>query len=69
LVAPSLDIGLFDCIKTLKNDLSILHPIKIAFQVEGIKEEDLEEKFQLYELKVELPFDKTYRLEKVLKAS
>ena len=48
LVVPSLDtIGLFDCIKSLKNDLSILHPIKILFQVEGIKEEDLDDKLQL----------------------
>lgn len=48
LVVPSLTtIGLFDCIENLKNDLSILHPIKIFFQVEGVKEEDLEEKLQL----------------------
>jgi len=40
-------MGLFDCIKILKNDLTIAHPIKILFHVEGIEEKDLSEKLQL----------------------
>ena len=40
-------MGLFDCIRILKTDLSIIHPLEIQFQVEGLNENDLGEKLKL----------------------
>jgi PAS domain S-box-containing protein len=48
LVIPDINIiGLFDNIKNLIKDLSIIHPIKIEFQNDGIDEKDLDEKLQV----------------------
>jgi signal transduction histidine kinase len=47
LVIPEIHIiGLFDNIKNLLDDLIVIHPIKICFLEEGIKEEDLNKKLQ-----------------------
>ncbi len=48
LVIPGTDIiGLFDNIKNLLHDLTMIHPIKIEFHQHDIREEDLDEKLQL----------------------
>ncbi len=48
LVIPDLNIiGLFDNIRNLVHDLSIIHPIKIDFQSEHINENDLERNLQV----------------------
>jgi PAS domain S-box-containing protein len=48
LVIPGTHIiGLFDNIKNLVHDLAAIHPIKIEFQAEGVREEELDEKMQL----------------------
>jgi PAS domain S-box-containing protein len=48
LIPPGMHIlGLFDSIKILLDDLSMIHPIKIEFQQEGIDKKDLDEKIQL----------------------
>jgi PAS domain S-box-containing protein len=40
-------MGLFDCIKILLDDLTIIHPIKIRFHGNGINEDELNQKLQL----------------------
>ena len=48
LVIPGAHIiGLFDNIKNLLHDLTIVHPIKISFHKHDIREEQLDEKLQL----------------------
>ena len=47
LSTPGMNMGLFDSIKILIDDLIVLHAIKIEFRVGGIGEEDLDERLQL----------------------
>lgn len=48
LSAPGTNfIGLFDSIRSLLDDLVIIHPIKFKFHNDSINEEDLNEKLQL----------------------
>jgi len=47
LSTPGMNMGLFDSIKILLDDLIVLHAIKIEFQNAGINEEDLDERLQL----------------------
>ena len=48
LVIPGAHIiGVFDNIKILLHDLSLVHPLKIDFQEDGIKENDIDEKMQV----------------------
>jgi PAS domain S-box-containing protein len=48
LIIPGTDIiGLFDNIKNLLHDFSIMHSIKIEFTNDGIDEKNLDEKLQL----------------------
>ncbi|MGZ5136089.1 MAG: sensor histidine kinase, partial [Flavitalea sp.] len=47
MTIPGMAMGLFDCIKILLDDLSIIHPIKFMFHGNGISEEELSQKLQL----------------------
>jgi PAS domain S-box-containing protein len=47
LSTPGMIMGLFESIRILLDDLITVHAIKIEFQADGIKEEDLDEKLQL----------------------
>ena len=48
LVIPGSNIiGLFDNIKNMINDVTVIHPVKIEFRVEAISDKDLDEKIQL----------------------
>jgi signal transduction histidine kinase len=47
LIIPGKVLDLVDSIKNLLDDLKVIHPIKIEFHVEGIKEECLDAKLQL----------------------
>jgi PAS domain S-box-containing protein len=48
LATPVMHVtGLFDRIKILLDDLTLLYPVKIDFTTDGIHEEDLDEKLQL----------------------
>jgi PAS domain S-box-containing protein len=48
LVIPGTHIiGLFDNIKNLLKDITIIHPIKISFQAKDLVEDDLNEKMQV----------------------
>jgi PAS domain S-box-containing protein len=47
LSTPGMNMGLFDSIKILLDDLIMIHAIKIEFQEAGINEEDLDARLQL----------------------
>jgi PAS domain S-box-containing protein len=47
LSTPGIVMGLFDSINILLNDLLVVDPIKIEFQVVGVTEEDLDQRLQL----------------------
>jgi PAS domain S-box-containing protein len=47
LTIPGMVLGLFDSIKSLLEDLTMVHTLKIEFQEAGIDEETLDEKLQL----------------------
>jgi PAS domain S-box-containing protein len=47
LSTPGMNMGLFDSIKILLDDLIMIHKIKIEFKEAGINEEDLDERLQL----------------------
>jgi PAS domain S-box-containing protein len=46
LSTPGMNMGLFDSIKTLLDDLVMIHAIKIEFRETGIIEEDLDDRLQ-----------------------
>lgn len=47
LATPGMVMGLFDNIKILLDDLSVINPIEIDFHHEGIDEDELDDKLQL----------------------
>ncbi len=47
LSTPGMNMGLFDSVRMLLDDLTMVHALKIEFQTTGVAEEDLDEKLQL----------------------
>jgi PAS domain S-box-containing protein len=47
LSTPGMNMGLFDSIRMLLDDLIMVHALKIEFQTTGVAEEDLDERLQL----------------------